>query len=96
MGTKTEGCRVRESELLLQHNPILKKIPVLIHAGQYSILKSSIILDYIEQKWLDNPLLPPRCLPEGHGSVLDEIYVGKNGFEHNKLAIFELKLKWVP
>ena len=55
MGTKTEGCRVRESELLLQHNPILKKIP-----------------DYIEQKWLDNPLLPPRCLPEGRDSVLDE------------------------
>ena len=22
--------------------------------------------------------------------------VGKNGFEHNKLAIFELKLQWVP
>ena len=26
------------------------------------------------------------------------IYVGvrKNGFEHKELAIFELKLKWVP
>ena len=23
-------------------------------------------------------------------------YVGKNGFEHNNLAIFELKLYWVP
>ena len=22
--------------------------------------------------------------------------VGKNGFEHNKLEIFELKLQWVP
>ena len=24
------------------------------------------------------------------------INVGKNGFEHNKLAIFELNIKWVP
>ena len=25
-----------------------------------------------------------------------EVTVGKNGFEHNNLAIFELKLHWVP
>ena len=24
------------------------------------------------------------------------VHVGKNGFEHNNLAIFELKLHWVP
>ena len=31
-----------------------------------------------------------------YAKTLERRSVGKNGFEHKELAIFELKLKWVP
>ncbi|RDY04423.1 hypothetical protein CR513_11866 [Mucuna pruriens] len=47
-----------KSPLLLQMNPVHKKIPVLIHNGK-PICESPIIVEYIEEVWKDkNPLLP--------------------------------------
>ena len=44
--------------LLLQMNPIHKKIPVLIHNGK-PVCESLIILQYLEEVWPDKaPLLP--------------------------------------
>ncbi|XP_010245130.1 PREDICTED: probable glutathione S-transferase parC [Nelumbo nucifera] len=47
-----------KSPLLLQMNPVHKKIPVLIHNGK-PICESLIILQYIDEVWKDKlPLMP--------------------------------------
>lgn len=48
-----------KSELLLEYNPVHKKVPVLVHNGK-AIAESVIILQYIDECWDNSPKLLPE------------------------------------
>ncbi|XP_019189626.1 PREDICTED: probable glutathione S-transferase parA [Ipomoea nil] len=67
-----------KSRLLVEMNPVHKKIPVLIHNGN-PICESLIIVEYIDEVWHDDfPLLPSdahqRSLARFWAAYADKLY----------------------
>ncbi|KAI3900224.1 hypothetical protein MKW92_004126 [Papaver armeniacum] len=48
---------MNKSPLLLQYNPVHKKIPVLVHNGK-PVTESLVIIEYIDETWKQNPIFP--------------------------------------
>ncbi|XVF19971.1 hypothetical protein REPUB_Repub11eG0157300 [Reevesia pubescens] len=46
-----------KSPLLLKYNPIHKKVPLLVHK-ENPIAESLVILEYLDENWKNNPILP--------------------------------------
>ncbi|GAU48546.1 hypothetical protein TSUD_99520 [Trifolium subterraneum] len=75
-----EDLRKNKSSLLLQMNPVHKKIPVLIHNGK-PIAESLIAVQYIDEVWNDkSPLLPSDPYERSHARFWAD-YVDKKIYE---------------
>ncbi|KAK9673895.1 hypothetical protein RND81_12G197000 [Saponaria officinalis] len=61
-----ENIEVAKSPLLLEMNPVHKKVPVLIHNGK-PVCESMIIVEYIDEVWCHNsPFLPSHPYLKSH------------------------------
>ncbi|KAM7496179.1 hypothetical protein LguiA_020593 [Lonicera macranthoides] len=75
------------SEMLLKYNPVHKEIPVLVHGGR-AIAESTVILEYIEETWPNNPLLPINPFDKAQARAFVNVFhtVGEEQVKATKKA----------
>jgi len=79
-----------KSELLLQLNPVYKKVPVLIHNGK-PVCESLIILEYIEDAWASsNPFLPSNAYDRARARFWAD-FVDKKVYDNGAALILKCK-----
>ncbi|XP_061349643.1 glutathione S-transferase U25-like isoform X5 [Gastrolobium bilobum] len=81
-----------KSSLLLQMNPVHKKIPVLIHNGN-SICESLIAVQYIDEVWNDrSPLLPSDPCERAQARFWADFVDNKTFISQRSSAVKDVKV----
>lgn len=75
-----------KSAMLLQYNPVHKKLPALVHDGK-PLAESLVILEYIDETWKQDPSLLPHDPYEKANAILVRIrwWKGSKKLEHSML-----------
>ncbi|KAE9612136.1 hypothetical protein Lal_00022231 [Lupinus albus] len=95
-----EEDRYNKSLQLLEYNPVYKKTPVLVHGGK-PISESTIIVEYIDEIWPHNSLVPSHPYDRAQSrfwvKYADETFPAvvalfrSNGDEEKEKAIVDIR-----